>query len=98
MKSIHFMLDFHQLFEFTGCSHLLEILRNPRHSPLRVVCFNYIEKKKKKPTHNKHQPVLELTFMKMTPGYQQTSLTEHVLITVLPVKNSTCQISVFITE
>lgn len=48
MKSIHFMLDFHQLFEFTGCSHLLEILRNPRHSPLGVVCFNYIEKKKKK--------------------------------------------------
>lgn len=97
MKSIHFTLDFHQLFEFTGRSHLLVFLRNPRHSPLRVVYFIYIEKKKK-PTHNKHQLVLELTFTKMTPDYQHTSLTEHILIKILQVKNSTCQISAFITE
>jgi len=44
MESIHFMLDFHQLFELTGQSHILEFLANPRLPPLRVTHFIYTEK------------------------------------------------------
>lgn len=59
MKSIHFMLDFYQVFKFVGQSHILELLVNPRHFPLRVTCFIYTEK-------DKLQLVTEFTFLEMT--------------------------------
>lgn len=46
MKSIHFRLDFYQLIKFTGWSHILESLANPKHfAPPRVTCFIYTVKK-----------------------------------------------------